>query len=238
MKNTGVIVSIEFRLVNLNHNVEKAEQLLHFRICLSISESATWKPQQGIFLYLIPSYVNLYVSMYLCIHLWVILWVMVLMNSFSSKEFCKCGRSVSPACPRGEQLDLIAKELPVTSIQRTLKSFSYFCSTCAKFFNKYIISDKRAGGCSGWEVFFSILFLHWIFMFLISLFLFVFHTEQVGPPAGRESFQLEELELEETQEVASRKRCCWKIWEEIQQIQIRECKKSKCICKGRQVPSY
>ena len=73
MKNTGVIVSIEFRLVNLNHNVEKAEQLLHFRICLSISESATWKPQQGIFLYLIPSYVNLYVSMYLCIHLWVIL---------------------------------------------------------------------------------------------------------------------------------------------------------------------
>jgi len=32
--------------------------------------------------------------------------------------------------------------------------------------------------------------------------------EQVGPPAGRESFQLEELELEETQEVASRKRCC------------------------------
>jgi len=32
--------------------------------------------------------------------------------------------------------------------------------------------------------------------------------EQVGPPAGRESFQLEELELEETREVASRKRCC------------------------------
>ena len=40
------------------------------------------------------------------------------------------------------------------------------------------------------------------------IFSFVFHIEQVGPPAGRESFQLEELELEETQEVATRKRCC------------------------------
>ena len=44
--------------------------------------------------------------------------------------------------------------------------------------------------------------------YLDIIFFFLFHIEQVGPPAGRESFQLEELELEETQEVASRKRCC------------------------------
>ena len=71
MNITRVIVSIEFSsgMLNLNPNVEKGEQLLHFRICLSISELATWKPQQGIFLNLIPSYVNLYVSMYLGIHL-------------------------------------------------------------------------------------------------------------------------------------------------------------------------
>ena len=43
---------------------------------------------------------------------------------------------------------------------------------------------------------------------ILDFIFFVFHIEQVGPPAGRESFQLEELELEETQEVASRKRCC------------------------------
>ena len=125
--------------------------------------------------------------MYLCIHLWVIIWVMVFMNKFSSKEFCKCGRSVSPACPRGEQLDLIAKVLPVTSIQRTLKSFSYFCSTCAKFFNKYIISDKRAGGCSGRERVFQFSFyikyscLKFHFFFCVSYW-------AGGPPSGEREF--------------------------------------------------
>ena len=56
--------------------------------------------------------------------------------------------------------------------------------------------------------FFNFLFTSNIYVLNFIFFLFVFHIEQVGPPAGRESFQLEELELEETQEVATRKRCC------------------------------
>ena len=43
----------------------------------------------------------------------------------------------------------------------------------------------------------------------IFFFFFQFQIrERVGPPARRESFQIEELELEETVEVGRTKRCC------------------------------
>ena len=115
---------------------------------------------------------------------------MVFMNKFSFKEFCKCGRSVSPACPRGEQLDLIAKVLPVTSIQRTLKSFSYFCSTCAEFFNKYIISDKRAGGCLGRERVFQFSFYIKYLCFKFHFFFLCFILSRWAPQRGERVFNL------------------------------------------------